>query len=249
MATHTNLGGENYGRRFSISRKNGQVDKNGWPYFFEWVKELPNTANGDGFETRKKTDGSFAYYELFSALDGILTGISVIDKDFGKGLEKILCLFLSDNGENYIIELGRPDHRYSMDFMKRILDPNFNPNSKLRVSPYSITDAKTKKSNMGISTFSGANKLLASRKSDERPNAAFNPNLEGIPQADTRLWKGETNYDFTPVSNWLMERVNALVIPRLKRDPISAPRSQSFEIPKGPEQEAAPAPEFEPLPF
>ena len=248
MATHTNSGGKNYSRKFSISRKNGQVDKDGRPFFFEWVKELPETANGDGFETRKKTDGSLAHYELFSALDGVLNRVSLVDRDFGNGIEQVLCIFLSDGGEDYTVELGRPDHRYSMDFMKRILDPNFNPASKLRVSPYSVTDTKTGKVNMGISTFSGANKLLASRKSDERPNDAFNPNLEGIPQATSQVWKGKTEYDFSPVSNWLLERVNTIVVPRLQRDPITTPRSQPFEFPKGPVV-LAPESDIDSLPF
>jgi len=241
MATHTNSGGENYGRKFSISRKNGQVDKDGRPYFFEWVKEIPNPSNGREFETRSKKDGTPAHYELFGALDGFLTGLSLVPRDFGNGPEPILCVFLSDGGEDYTIEIGRPDHRYSMDFLKRILDPNFNPAAKLRLSPYSLVD-KQGKTNMGISTFSGANKLLASRKSDERPNDPYNPNLEGIPQATSREWKGKTEYDFTPVSEWLLDRVNALVVPRIIKDPVSqtytaglnaptAPGENDFEVP------------------
>ena len=248
MATHTDIGGKSFGRKFSISRKNGQVDKDGRPYFFEWVKEVPNPANGREFETRAKKDSSPAHYELFSALDGFLTGISLIDRDFGNGPEPVFCVFLSDGGEDYTIEVGRPDHRYSMDFMKRILDPNFNPAAKIRLSPYSLVD-KQGKVNMGISTFSGANKLLASRKSDDRPNEPYNANLDGIPQATSREWKGKTEYDFSPVSDWLMERINSLVVPRLVKDPVSQPYAAALPIPKGPDQVTEKVPQIEDLPF
>ena len=45
MATHSDNGG-NYGRTFFIARENGQVKKDGRPYFFEWLRTRPEGVNG-----------------------------------------------------------------------------------------------------------------------------------------------------------------------------------------------------------
>ena len=215
MATHTNTGGGAYLRKFSISRENGQIDKNGTPYFFEWIKELPQDTGKRKFETRTRSDKT-SHYELFKALDGYLVDIREEMKDLGKGMEAWLVLHLQDGGEDYVIEVGRIDERYSIDILKRLLNPNFSPNQKLRLSPYAMENGRGGWS-IGVSAYSGVDKLEHSQTSDF---------LRGIPRADAREWKGKTEYDFSPVSKWLMEQVGRLVVPNLRKDPISAPQAK-----------------------
>ena len=214
MATHTSSGGGAYGRKFSISRENGQADKNGRPYFFEWVKELPTNTNGRKFETRTGGNGD-KHYELFSALDGLLVGVQRETKDFAGTPEDWLILQMVDGAEDYRIEVGRIDSRYSMDIMKRLLDPNFQEGQKLRLSPYSVKDEKKGTYSIGLSAHSGVDgKLEAKRES---------AHLAGMPEPDKREWKGKIEYDFSPVAEWLYTQVETFIAPKLVKDPISAP--------------------------
>ena len=218
MATHTTTGGAKFGRNFSISRENGQTNKEGTPYFFEWLKELPTgeSAKGRKFESRQKPGGT-SHYELFKALDGYLIDVRKEQKDFGGGEETHLFLHMIDAGDEYILDMGKMDSRYTTDVLKRILNPFFSPNQKLRVSPYAGTDERGK-SSIGISAYSGADKLAYSQSSDF---------LQAMPPA--RTWEGRNNkteYDFTNVGEWLFEQVQRLVVPHLTKDPISAPQSR-----------------------
>lgn len=217
MATHTESGKGSYGRKFSISRENGQVDKEGRPYFFEWVKEIPSQPGKRKFETRE-SNGKARHYELFAALDGYLIDVREEVKDLGKGMEAWLVLHMIDADDEYLIECGRIDERYSMDIMKRLLNPNFSPNQKLRVAPYAVKDEKSGRWNIGISAYSGVDKLDHSQSSDF---------LQGIHRAESREWKGKTEWDFSPVAKWLFGKVSELVLPHLMKDPISTPKKEA----------------------
>lgn len=222
MATHTESGGGNFGRKFQIMRENGTENKEGVPYFAEWVRELPADPGKRKFETRRAKDGTPRYYELFKALDGHLLAIDIESKDFGKGSEQWLVLKMQDGPEDYVIELGQVDGRYSMHFMKCILSPVFDPNLKLRLSPFSIKNDNGS-FNIGLSMISGADGKLSGKWESEW--------LEGMPQPSKVVFKGQDNYDYTPVANWLVEQVGHKVLPKLKKDPISAPsNARDFDI-------------------
>lgn len=206
MATHTTTGGFD-GRTFFIGRENGQKAKDGRPYFFEWIREMPEEKGKRKFETRVNAEGAERHYELFTALDGYLTSIEVEVKAFNgtQSAEKYLVLYMADVPENYKIEIARIDSRWATDFMKRLLDTNFDPRQKLRISPfYSDTDGRV---NYGISTYSGTDGKLTAAREDKH--------LQGIPGPETREWKGKTEYDWTEATKWLLERIEKLVKPRL----------------------------------
>lgn len=201
MATYSGNGFS--GRTFFIGRQNGQVDKNGRPHFFEWLSNLPEGGNGRKFETRT-SDGGNKYYEIFTALDGYLTGIEVEVKSFDSTRvnEKWLVIEMHDTDGAYKIEVGKIDGRYSTDLMKRLLDANFDVNEKLRLSPYA-TDNGT----IGISCMSGMDCKLSAKRDD--------PHLRDMAQPITREWKGKTEYDWTPVAEWLFEQIQKRIIPKL----------------------------------
>ena len=233
MATHTSIGGD-YGRKFNISRENGQADKNGRPYFFEWLKSLPTETGKRKFETRSK-NGENRYYELFSALDGFLIEIAQESKTFDgtKVAEKWLKVVLTDAGDEYNIELGKIDSRYSMDFMKRILDPHFNPNHKLRLSPIASEPKGESKGGIFLSAYSGVDKLEARHDC---------PHLAGMPQPLTVVFKGETQWDWTPVADWLYDRVMREVYPKLMSDPLVKPERTAMPAPTPTQQDTEKAP-------
>lgn len=253
MATHTTSGGGSYGRKFTISRENGQHDKEGRPFFFEWIKELPADNGKRKFETRSGTNGA-RHYELFAALDGFLIDVRTEQKEISGTAETWLVLHLIDADDEYLVEIGRVDSRYSMDVLKRLLNPNFSAIQKLRISPYSVKDKESGRYNIGVSAYSGVDKLDYSQHSDF---------LTGIPRAESREWKGKTEWDFSNVAAWLYDRVRLLVVPQLMKDPISAPqpaapqpretvRGNAYEVAAPAENPALAAPlpgEDDDLPF
>jgi hypothetical protein len=206
MATHTTTGGFN-GRTFFIGRENGQKAKDGRPYFFEWIREMPTEKGNRKFETRTNAEGVERHYELFTALDGYLTNIEVEVKAFNgtQAGEKYLVIYMADVPESYKVEIARIDSRWATDLMKRLLDANFDPRQKLRISPfYSDTDGRV---NYGISTFSGPDGKLTAAREDAH--------LQGIPGLETREWKGKIEYDWTAATEWLLQRIEKNVKPRL----------------------------------
>jgi len=232
MATHSG-GRQDYGRKFQISRENGQADKNGTPYFFEWLGEQPTPAKDRKFETRGQN-----HYELFKALDGRLTGFERKNKTIQEVVRDFLYVELQDGDEKYTVEIGDYDGRFALDLMKRMLNQDFDPSAKMRISPYAILDNDTQKWNIGIAVFSGVNKISAKR--DDVPI------LAECPQAETREWKGKTEWDFAPVGTWLyakvLEKLGTLSVPE------KAP-TVSDTTPINPNITANTAPPFDDLPF
>lgn len=189
-----------------ISRKDGQSNKNGRPYFFEWVPQIPDDQIGRLFETRSRDSGP-AHYELFAALDGHLIGIDIEVKAFNgtQRAEKWLILEMQDGPEKYHIEVGRLDSRWSMDIMKRLLDANFDPAQKLRLAPFALQDGE--RWNIGVSAMSGTDGKLSAKRDSAH--------LAGIPEPETATLKGQTMWDFTPVADWLLAKVQKTILPKL----------------------------------
>ena len=193
MATHTG-GNQDFGRKFQISRLNGQVDKNGEPYFFEWLREGQQPYEGAKVETRGNN-----IYQLFKALDGHLTGFERKPKTIQDVPRDFLYIELEDGGEKYVIEVGDFDGRFALDLMKRMLNPAFDASAKIRLSPYAIQDKASGKWQIGISTFCGVDKISA--------KLADIPMLAECPQATSVVFKGQTQWDFSPVAEWLYAKV------------------------------------------
>jgi hypothetical protein len=80
----------------------------GKPYFFEYIKELPPEQERIGriFESRPNPKGKIEHYELFSALDGILTGIVIEQKQMQSGPQEWLILEFQDVIERFSVECG-----------------------------------------------------------------------------------------------------------------------------------------------
>ncbi len=213
MATHTTTGGDSYGRKFTISRQNGQNDKNGKPYFFEWLRELPEDQAGRLFETRRAPDGTARHHELFQALDGYLSGLERDLREISGKQRDMLYLKLKDGTDAYEIEIGDYDGRYALDLMKRMLHPDFSLAKKMRVSPYSLIK-DSGGCNIGVSVFSGVNKMVAGWKE---------PHLAGMPEpVKETLRNGDTNWYFDDQARWLFEKVSELIsgIPNTAPDAV-----------------------------
>ena len=231
MAAHTYSGnGGGWKKKYSIKRQDGLTKKaDGKPFFFEYIKELPPEQERIGriFESRPNPKGKIEHYELFSALDGILTGIVIEQKQMQSGPQEWLILEFQDVIERFSVECGEITDRFASDIMKRLLDPAFDPALKLRISPYSF-----KKDNggynFGLSAISGVDAKLSAAKVATEKNHA-NPRLADMPNAVEWFNRatGKDALDFRPVSEWLVRQLFEHVVPKLQsgqRGASSAPQ-------------------------
>ena len=226
MAAHTYSGnGGGWKKKYSIKRQDGLTKKaDGKPYFFEYIKELPPEQERIGriFESRTNKKGSIEHYELFSALDGILTGIVIEQKQMESGPQDWLILEFQDVIEHFSVECGEITDRFASDIMKRLLDPAFDPALKLRISPYSF-----KKDNglykFGLSAISGVDAKLSAAKTATEKNHA-NPRLAAMPDAEKWFNRATMKeaLDFRPVSVWLVQQLFEHVVPKLQSGQRSA---------------------------
>lgn len=213
MATHTETTTFS-GRKFNIARKNGQIDKEGEPHFFEWLNQAPTSDPGKRtFEQRTRKNGENAHYELFKKIDGYFVNAVRRLVNYGDKSEECILVFMVDGADDYTIDLGRFDGRYAMDFLKRILDPRFDATQRISLSPYAITNKDTGRPTIGVSVYSGANKMEAKYESEH---------LLGMPQGEKEEnRKGDVTWYFDKAANWLWETANTRVFSKLVGDPIS----------------------------
>lgn len=161
-----------------------------------------------------------------------------------------LYIELADGAEKYIIEVGDFDGRFALDLMKRMLNPAFDASAKIRLSPYAIQDKASGKWQIGISTFCGVDKISA--------KFAEIPMLAECPKATSVVFKGQTQWDFSPVAEWLYAKVlekleqfapaqpsQTNVRPSAAANTVHVP---AHEVVKAVGRKA-PEPDFEDLPF
>ena len=255
MAAHTYSGsGGGWRKKYSIKRQDGLTKKaDGKPFFFEYIKELPPEQERIGriFETRPSKKGWFEYYELFSALDGILTGIVIEQKQMESGPQDWLILEFQDVIEPFSVECGEITDRFASDIMKRLLDPAFDPALKLRISPYSFKkDNGTY--NFGLSAISGVDAKLSAAKTATEKNHA-NPRLASMPDAEQWFNRATMKdaWDFRPVSVWLVQQLFEYVVPKLQSSQRSASANvqQNAQLGQPSQQNAMPRQEPTHYPF
>ena len=223
MATHTETA--NYsGRKFTISRKDGQQNKEEDPYFFEWIKDIPQLPPTSKriFETRPKKDKT-DYFELFQKIDGYFVGAAKREVNYGDKSQTNLWVFMVDGEEDYTLDFGTFEGRYAMDFEKRLLDPNFDASKRISLQPYAIFNKDSNRWNIGVSVYSGPNKLEAKVDS---------AHLAGLPQAEEeKLRNGTSNWYFDKPAAWLWEQLNTRVLEKLIGDPVSFKQVEKVAMP------------------
>lgn len=229
MATHTFGGGKSDTRRFAILREKGATG--GTPYFAEWLREMPDEFSKERkFETRIGKDGKVSHNEFFKVVDGYLTDAKVIENERRDNQQELVFSLVDEDGK-YEINFGKVDGRYSMDVLKRILDPNFDPTKKVRFSPYAMKD-RNNKDVIGVSVFSGVDgKLIATKESAHLAGIA-QPNVYKGYNKQTK--REEDVWDFIPVAEWLWDKFVRLVHPKLQTPDIqpakiAAPLHQSSQ--------------------
>lgn len=211
MATFHGSMTDDGSRRFRIGRLGGE--KTGEAVILELLKEKPETTDTRRrFDTRTKPDGKSWTFEVFAAIDGFIADVYTQPREIQGITETILMLDLKDGIDLYRIEVDKFDGRYSQALLSRLADPNFKLADRFRLAPYAFTDKETNKARIGVTCWSGANKLTA-RRADEA--AGFLP-----PEPTQTVFKGETLWDWEPVAKYLYEWVKFNVFHGGESDPF-----------------------------
>jgi hypothetical protein len=97
--------------------------------------------------------------------------------------------------------------------LKRILDPNFDAKQRLSLAPFSILNKDSGRYTIGVSVYSGPNKM------DAKFDSAH---LAGMPNGEKEEnRRGEVTWYFDKQANWLWSAANERVISKIVGDPIS----------------------------
>jgi len=181
----------------------GRKDKNkeGKPVLKIRVPEIPPEKGQRSFEAYTTEKGTY-YYECFSGFTGIIVDIYQANKEIDKqNIPFLFCEVLS-GGEHLTFEVARLDHKFSINLLSRLFNPAYQQGTPAEFSPYDYEKNGTRY--VGIAVRQNGNVV---------PSVARDQfDLLNRPQPDT--WQargGKTEYDFTPVAKWMLERVAAKI--------------------------------------
>ena len=200
MAAHTTTDGSALVRKFQIGRENGS--KTGKAVFLEWLSEIPENAAGRKFETRTSESGKVRHYEVFTAIDGIMTDIywrtrTIVNED-----RKMLYVVLDDGNDVQEIEIGDTDNRYSLNLLERLLNTSADFTKTIRLQPYAYV--WNDKQIMGMGTHCGIEDL-------PRPERG----VLNVAEPTQTPHKGAILWDFSPVFESLWSQIESKVKPVL----------------------------------
>lgn len=235
MALHHGSMNDDGSRRFRIGRIG--ANKTGEVAILELLKSKPETTDTRRkFDVRTKEDGTQWTFEVFAAIDGILADVYKQPREIQGVTETILVADIKDGIDLYRVEIGHFDSRYSLALLASLADPNFKLTDRFRMQPYAFVDKASGKSRIGVTCWSGANKL---EKRRGVADSDFAP-----PEPTQTLYKGETLWDFSPVAEYMYNWVRFNVFDAAKADPFI---SESQSIKADPEPE--PREPIDDLPF
>lgn len=152
-------------------------------------------------------DGRQVYRLEFDFIEGLITGMERVDRDFGQFLE----VTIEDGSDKWILQLTRGS-RYWTDLCLRL--PMVNLNRNVRLSPYSIENADGKY-NQGIAIRQDGEKV-------DRKWSQANGYEGGPPQAEYD--EDEAKWMFGKRNRWIDENVVDPAIEKVQKlYSVSAP--------------------------
>lgn len=158
------------------------------------------------YETPKGEKG-FKWEQVYSSIDGVITGIEFKDTDFGQFIDiNVKC----DSG-NVVLGLS-VDNSFSQDLMKKL--PNVDFNQQVRLAPYSM-DTKDGKSLKGVTIYQNKEKLKSYFY-----NFDTKTNINGFPEIEKgkTYTKDDWKIYFIQVKQFLINFIKSNVITRINPD-------------------------------
>lgn len=228
MATQSYAtGGGNWPRRLTLGSEN--FTKEGKPIFREWLREGPPP---EGVDTtgRRFIAHNGHYYELFAVIGGRFVGMEVIAKELEGKTKHILYVMLDDDLEKLIVELGRVDGRYALNFLQRLCDPALIVSQPIFLEAYRFTPKDAARGTFGPKEKFGINVRQGVDTALKPPK-----NLPGYSQPEATEYPipGGRILDFMPIARYNFKYVQDNILSKL-------PKIDAFAaIPK---IEAQPAP-------
>ena len=227
MATQSYAtGGGNWPRKLTLGSEN--FTKEGKPLFREWLRE--GVPEGTDPKTRRTIFHNGHYYELFAVVSGRFMGMEVIAKELEGKTKHLLFVMLDDGQEKLIVELGRVDGRYALNFLQRLCDPAFVVSQPIHLEAYRFTPKDAQqgtfgpKEKFGINVRQGVDTLLKPPK-----------NLPGYSQPEAVEYPipGGRILDFMPIARYNFKYIQDNILSKL-------PKIESFSASQAAPQ-AAPA--------
>lgn len=184
----------------------GFISENGprvqWARISRGKVVLSSKTALEGYESRETKVGTIIFERFFESFEGILTGISKKEGQFGD--QFILAFSDGANATNICIDY---DSRYSRSLLNKLLNPVIDFKSIMKLSPYDF-ETKEGQRRVGVNVWQGAMKVEAAYTKEQ------------VPEPIKSVVKKQTTWDFTPQCEFFETKINQDVVPKLERSTL-----------------------------
>ena len=191
---------------FYTYRRNTQmgfISENGprvqWARISRGKVVLSSKTELEGYESRETKVGTIIFERFFESFEGILTGISKKEGQFGD--QFILAFTDGANVTNICVDY---DSRYSRSLLNKLLNTAIDFKSTMKLSPFDF-ETREGQRRVGVNVWQGAMKV----------DAAYSK--EQVPEPIKSVVKKQVTWDFTPQVEFFETRINQDVVPKLER--------------------------------
>jgi hypothetical protein len=195
----------------------GFISENGprvqWARISRGKVVLSSKTKLEGYESRETKVGTIIFERFFESFEGILTGISKKEGQFGD--QFILAFTDGANATNICIDY---DSRYSRSLLNKLLNPVIDFKSIMKLSPYDF-ETKEGQRRVGVNVWQGAMKVEAAYTKEQ------------VPEPIKSVVKKQTFWDFSPQVEFFETKINQDVVPKLERSTLPFIKEASGHTP------------------
>lgn len=159
--------------------------------FHHSVEEGHQGATKREYELKDGTKG-FKWEITANSIEGLISGISVRDGEFGKQLHIAFAGDANDD-KTVVISLNLASN-FAEDFLKKL--PNIDTDKEVKLVPYSFEDEKTKKTKRGITVYQEDKKINGyyhEMKADKKSGKETLHAINGYPEVpkESKTWDSD----------------------------------------------------------
>lgn len=159
---------------------------------------LTSKEQKDGYVARVNKLGNTVYEKFFEGFEGQLVSIRTQDGEYG-----CQYIFSFKDGEDFVnIAIGC-DSKYANHLLLRLLSNHIDIKQPFRIQPYSFLSEEGSQIS-GLNVFQNDLKISPAYTKDE------------MPQPDKVMIKKKLTYNWTPVTDFLEERMKTVLLPQLE---------------------------------
>lgn len=159
---------------------------------------LKSKEEKDGYVARVNKLGNTVYEKFFEGFAGQLASIRMQDGEYG-----CQYIFSFKDGEDFVnISVGC-DSKYANHLLLRLLSNQLDIKSQFEIRPYSFT-TKEGEPRSGLNVYQNGLKIQPAYTNEE------------LPQPEKVVIKKKLTYNWTPVTDFLEERMKTVLLPQLE---------------------------------